>query len=484
MRRWILMLLVCPAFSFLSIQAQKSISKCHYWFDQSKYGETTVAYGTANTLQLSLNTNDLPMGIHHLYMRFQDSDGAWSPLQGWLFFVRELPKNAEQRITSIEYWIDNDYEGRTSMAAQDGQMSFVADASKVRDGLHTLNYRLLDNEGMYSSPQTWLFMKAALSDNTRTVSAGEYWIDGSYSNRKIIGVVDGQVSFKLNADSLCEGLHTLSYRMKDSHGLYTPLQTWMFLRNELRDTTLVNGVKHIEYWFDDDMTTLHSVNAENNTIQFAADASHLWEGLHKLSCRAKDAVGKYSTPEVWAFYKRGNQQKATKISCYRYWWNNHIDKAVTDFVKNDSTAFVFEKQLVVPDYAKTDGFSAESTAKFNILFVDDLGNVSPLQAFDVPYPDEQPPMSTIEADKGETAVSVVLTWKTNESAIEDYNIYYSEDEQPFVLWLPNTTRQTATFKGQAGRSYRFTVTARDKAGNRETLDESKCVKVTFTTKND
>lgn len=60
-----------------------------------------------------------------------------------------------------------------------------------------------------------------------------------------------------------------------------------------------------------------------------------------------------------------------------------------------------------------------------------------------------------------------------------YNIYYSENDQPFVLWLPNTNKETATFKGNAETTFRFTVTARDKAGNRETFDENKTVEVTF-----
>ena len=606
-----------------AVAQKKAITHCHYWFDQSRKCETTTAYNGSDTLRLSLDTKSLPMGVHSLYYRFRDSEGLWGSLHSSMFFVRALPKNGELKAEKVEYWTDSDinnrksitlngdeasfaidasamrdglhtfyyrlkdsegmysplstwlftkaslpdstrrvlegeywvdgsYDSRKTVGVADGQMSFTLNAASLSEGLHTLNYRMKDSHGLYtplqtwmflrnelrdtalvngitnidywfddlkslhsvkvsgdtilvaadasplseglhtlcfrikdkkglmSSTQSWLFMKAALPDSTRKVTEGEYWVDGSYDSRKTVGVADGQMSFTLNAASLSEGLHTLNYRMKDSHGLYTPLQTWMFLRNELRDTTLVNGVKDIEYWFDDDVATLRSVKATGDTIQFSADASKLREGLHKLSYRAKDALGKYSTPVVWAFYKKSAQQTATKIAWYRYWWNNHEDKAVKETVKEDSSAFVLEKQLTVPDYAKTDGFSSNATARFNILFGDDLGHTSPLQAFDVSYPDEQPPVTTIEADKEEATGSVVLTWKANESQIEDYNIYYAEGNQPFVLWLPNTTKTTATFKGQAGKTYRFTVTARDKAGNRETYNESKYAKVTFT----
>ena len=89
-------------------------------------------------------------------------------------------------------------------------------------------------------------------------------------------------------------------------------------------------------------------------------------------------------------------------------------------------------------------------------------------------------VSSIEADKEQTTGSVTLSWKANDDSIEYFNIYYSENDQPFVLWMPNTTKRTATFKGQPETSYRFTVTVSNKAGIHEVYDEGKYVTVTFT----
>ena len=108
-----------------------------------------------------------------------------------------------------------------------------------------------------------------------------------------------------------------------------------------------------------------------------------------------------------------------------------------------------------------------------------MGNVSNIEWTDVSYPDVIPPVSVIEADKEQATESVTLKWYVSNDQVEDYNIYYSENDQPFVLWLPNTTKETATFKGNPGTTYRFTVTARDKAENRETFDENKNVEVIF-----
>ena len=61
--------------------------------------------------------------------------------------------------------------------------------------------------------------------------------------------------------------------------------------------------------------------------------------------------------------------------------------------------------------------------------------------------------------------------------MRDYNVYYSENNQPYMLWLPNITRTNAVFRGKEGSTYRFLVTARDDKGNNEAMEESKAVKV-------
>ena len=407
MRRWIILLLVCPLCPHLSVQAQeKNLARCHYWFDETRKGETTINYSGADTLRLSLNTNELSTGIHRFFIRFQDTEGAWSMLYSHLFFVLERPANTEPKVEQAEYWTDNDY-----------------------------------------------------------------------SKRKSITVSDDQVAFTLDASSLHEGLHTLSYRVKDSNGKFTPLQTWAFFRTELRDTTLSNRIESVSYWFDNDISQLKTIQASGDTIQFTADATKLTEGLHTLSYRAKDVLGEYSPLQTWAFYKQGVH--ASKIAWYKYWWNDHYDKAVHETVANGTETFTFEKELTIPDYAKTDGFSSNSTARFQIVFGDDLGNVSAIESATISYPDQIPPVSIIEANAETTTESVTLNWYVVNDQQGDFNVYYSENDQPFVLWLPNTTSTTATFKGQAGSTYRFTVTARDKTGNREAMDESKCVKVEF-----
>lgn len=383
---------------------EKNVVKYQYWIDATGSDNALTNIVNGKDISFSIDTKTLSLGMHQLLFRFQDSDGAWSSLQSWLFFVNEMKKNKEVKIIQGEYWIDNNE--KQEIAIDNDQIAFVLDASKVNEGMHTLNYRVKDNEGKYS-----------------------------------------------------------------------PLQTRIFLKDAHHDTSVVNKTASVEYWFDDKSNVLQSHIAFKDTIEFSVDATPLKTGLHTLNYRVKDVLGNYSQIHSWAFFKTSN--KPTKISWYKYWWNNNEDKAVKENIENDDVEFIFNKELTIPVYAMTDGYSNKSIARFHIVFGDDMGNVSNTEWADVSYPDVIPPVSAIEVDKEQATESVTLKWYVSNDQVEDYNIYYSENDQPFVLWLPNTNKETATFKGNAGTTYRFTVTARDKAGNRETFDENKTVEVTF-----
>ena len=404
MKKLIFSILAYFLFIQMGYAQEKNVVKYQYWIDATGSDNALTNIVDGKDISFSIDTKTLSLGMHQLYFRFQDSDGAWSSLQSWLFFVNGMKKNKEVKIIQGEYWIDNNE--KQEIVINNDQIAFVLDASKVNEGMHTLNYRVKDNEGKYS-----------------------------------------------------------------------PLQTWIFLKDAHHETSVVNKTASVEYWFDDKSNVLQSHIAFKDTIEFSVDATPLKTGLHTLNYRVKDVLGNYSQIHTWAFFKTGN--KPTKISWYKYWWNNNEDKAVKENIENDDVEFIFNKELTIPVYAMTDGYSNKSIARFHIVFGDDMGNVSNTEWADVSYPDVIPPVSAIEVDKEQATESVTLKWYVSNDQVEDYNIYYSENDQPFVLWLPNTNKATATFKGNAGTTYRFTVTARDKAGNRETFDENKTVEVTF-----
>lgn len=85
--------------------------------------------------------------------------------------------------------------------------------------------------------------------------------------------------------------------------------------------------------------------------------------------------------------------------------------------------------------------------------------------------DQTPPTSAVTALAATTiGTGIYANWAGNDvgSGIADFDIYVSEDNGPWTLWLDNTSETSGRFSGQAGRSYSFFSVARDHAGLTET----------------
>ena len=126
----------------------------------------------------------------------------------------------------------------------------------------------------------------------KSLSKCEYWID---NGEKAEADFNGEeVAFAIDASSLSEGLHTLFYRVKDSEGMYSHLQTWVFNKSGDTDTpvTLENTLTTCEYWIDEGVKSETDFNGEE--VVFAIDANKLSEGNHTLYYRVKDNEGVYS----------------------------------------------------------------------------------------------------------------------------------------------------------------------------------------------
>lgn len=311
-----------------------------------------------------------------------------------------------------------------------------------------------------------LFPLHLLADDNR-LSYIEFWID---NDRTFKGTVDA-TQFIIDGSSLSEGLHTLNYRAIDSRGNSSALHTWMFCR--IKKQTV--GSAKLEYWTDEDAHKTREV--KDSTVSFAIDASALSEGLHTLYYRLTAEGSTSSAVHSWMFYRTSLKPRATKIKSYRIWWNDHQDKAVEVALADVSTEVFYEETLAVPEYARNDGYSQDYTARFHIMFIDDQGGHSSVETGVVSYPDVYPPSTTLTAERTAGTDKVVLRWTSNKQNVQSYNVYYSENGEPYLLWQSGITNREATFTGQHGTNYRFVVTACDDKGNYEAIEERKAAKV-------
>lgn len=85
--------------------------------------------------------------------------------------------------------------------------------------------------------------------------------------------------------------------------------------------------------------------------------------------------------------------------------------------------------------------------------------------------DTQPPRTSLQPLQPSSPPTFLLRWQGDDpgSGIAGYDVYVSEDDAPFDLWLANTPALEAKYTGRVNHSYSFAIRARDRAGNTEPL---------------
>jgi len=88
--------------------------------------------------------------------------------------------------------------------------------------------------------------------------------------------------------------------------------------------------------------------------------------------------------------------------------------------------------------------------------------------------DFQPPGSGVYPLPMEVDSTFIVNWFGQDdpggSGINYFDVYVSVDGSPFEIWLVQVSESSASFVGEAGRSYEFVSIATDHAGNRESKE--------------
>jgi len=310
---------------------------------------------------------------------------------------------------------------------------------------------------------------AILAEEGLQISSIQYWIDDNHTS---VNIRSSQ-EFDIGCAELPTGLHTIHFRVADNQGRYSSLQEHVFFKVPV--SQIATNIESMQYWWDDMYD--NAVNVPYTSEQFVLSTDALPFGLHSLKYRIKDNAGIWSELRSHYFYK-GEALDSARIASYSYWWNDLQEKAVIKQLDTPAVSFELEEDFTVPEEARTN-YAGHYTATLNIVVTDNRGRSASLIS-NVEYPDNDAPVTDIDADKYVTSSTVKLTWtESSGDKMGDYNVYYSKDGGPFLLWLPDTKLTTSNFNGQRGSVYIFTVTGRDAFGNREKYDETKCVSVTF-----
>jgi len=159
--------------------AQNKVTSYEYWFDTNDAGKVRVDLSsplTAIDVELDLPVASLADGVHIVNFRFLDENSAWSPVLTRQFIKRAANTQTHNLVAS-QYWFDNDVGNAVTSQVSPTSILNIDDqvnVSSLSDGVHTLNFRVRDENGIWTPLATKQFIKRADLSTSQKIIAHQY----------------------------------------------------------------------------------------------------------------------------------------------------------------------------------------------------------------------------------------------------------------------------------------------------------------------
>lgn len=227
------------------INRLQDIVRVEYFFDNSDPG-----VGLATSLPLpeqaykahlnwlsTLDISALPLGEHTLSVRAMDAFGTWTNVMTRKFTIVEghnpEPPTPEGDLQRLEYFFDVDPGygfGRPLASPNTGRNVYEMSFQGVETGAHVLYLRAQDKQSRWSATLS----RPVYVCQVPGISSIEYFFDEAdpgEGKANAVAVTDpkaNELSFDINTNTLAEGNHTLSVRVKSTDGRWSLLSTEPF----------------------------------------------------------------------------------------------------------------------------------------------------------------------------------------------------------------------------------------------------------------
>ncbi|WP_372775462.1 PKD domain-containing protein [Mangrovibacterium sp.] len=263
----------------------------------------------------------------------------------WLFclFVIAINIQAQNKLTTWEYWFDNDYT--TSVEQDIGPsetiyINQVIDVSALQFGLHTLHSRVKDERGIWGSVSSrfFAFYQGSETSTPRGITKLEYWFDNKPDESQPVTFTAGSpvnIEEIFDVSGLGYGLHTLHFRTKDDRGIWGPTTSRFFSYYRGSATQETEKITRVQYWLDnrfDEAVNTETSPTNSLKLDESIDVSTLTYGLHTIHHRLMDERGIWSpvVSRFFSHYPGSGTPTSHQISQYQYWLNENFDEAVTE----------------------------------------------------------------------------------------------------------------------------------------------------------
>ena len=416
---------VSVPYSGIFLKADESLSDSEaatlrYWFDDDAASVQAVDHGGAQILDVS----SLLDGLHCIHWQIIDTGGSSTSIASAIFLKMGSSLEDEGiKASKLMYWFDDETTIQY-MDVTDGVQ--MLDASSLMEGLHTLHYQVLYNNGQMTPATSSLFLRLSIDVETTTAKSFRYWFDDGQTATEV-EITDGVQM--LDASPLTEGLHTVHYQIVDSSGMLGAPASSLFLKIDCDTDTVI--AKSIRYWFDDDAATVNEIDVAKGTQTL--EVADMPSGLHTLNYQLIDSKGNVGVPVTRIFMKSFDTVIASghnSIIKYQYWQNSNsamvqtvaIDEPVNPYtliallpmqrVPFRSSSFHFEVKDGKPmAYAKND---------FHVRFTDAAGY----------FVDDSRPFTDYSVSKGVVPVGELQASQTFDRIAENDVRWYTMQAAP------------------------------------------------------
>lgn len=311
-----------------------TITQLEYWFDYDYNQRIAIDTISAQLIFIdSLNVSNLYTGMHVISFRTKDACGKWSSVLNKYFYKLEPLYN--NKITQIQYWINNDFFNATTQYTNNSELIFLdsIDFSALPENMYVLNFRTKDITGKWSSVTNKYFYKVNYYSNQLTTY--QYWFNNDYNNN-VTGTTSGnQIVFidSLSMVSLNVGMHNINFRFKDQYNNWSSVITKYIYKPPVFD----NKITAYRYWFNhDDLNNYYSEITTPELQYILIDSIsmlHLNAGNYKIHFQFKDIYGNWSTITTDTINKQ-----PIAYSVFNYNIFQHCDSTVIVFTNNSVDA--------------------------------------------------------------------------------------------------------------------------------------------------
>ena len=228
-----------------------------------------------------------------------------------------------QTMQGYEYWFDDGYGSKTAVTSSQPYVSFEADVSSLQAGLHYLNFRAQDVDGVWGALSRYIIYLTADSRGNSDMVAYEYWMDTDYSHRTSVKGSTVTSPFTVDVSNLQAGLHYFNFRAQCSDGQWGALSRYIvYLTADSRGNS---DMVAYEYWMDTDYSHRTSVKGSAVTSPFTVDISDLQPGLHYFNFRAQCSDGHWGALSRYIVYI-SDAPASSNLAAVDYWIDSNPTK--------------------------------------------------------------------------------------------------------------------------------------------------------------